>query len=235
MFCGISSMLFGAFYGTAFLMKVWEPIFISPMHDIVGIIKVTLFFGMAQLVLAMFINIINNFMIKDYIKALLGGTGLIGLIYYIAGAFLAYNVAKSGYNFSIIFEGENIILLFIVVSAMVLVLLTGVIRGLLHRRREELMDSVIELFEMLIAYPANTLSYIRLAAFALAHEVFCTLVEVMGSILGFIPSLILINLIVLLIDGFAAGIQALRLTYYEFSTKFFKGEGVEFKPLLTIR
>jgi len=36
---------------------------------------------------------------------------------------------------------------------------------------------------------------------------------------------------VVLIDGFAAGIQSIRLIFYEFSTKFFKGGGIRFKPL----
>jgi V/A-type H+-transporting ATPase subunit I len=37
--------------------------------------------------------------------------------------------------------------------------------------------------------------------------------------------------LVILVDGFAAGIQSVRLLYYEFSTKFFAGAGQKFKPL----
>jgi V/A-type H+-transporting ATPase subunit I len=48
---------------------------------------------------------------------------------------------------------------------------------------------------------------------------------------GALASLAVANFLALVIEGLAVGIQAMRLVYYEFSTKFFKGEGLEFQPL----
>jgi V/A-type H+-transporting ATPase subunit I len=65
----------------------------------------------------------------------------------------------------------------------------------------------------------------------MAHEVFGILAENMTSFAGPLASYLVANLLVLVIEGLAVGIQAMRLIYYEFSTKFFKGTGVEFIPV----
>ena len=230
--CGISSIIFGGLYGIAFLAKVWHPIFISPIHDLMEIIKVALIFGMIQLILAMSINVVNNIITKDYIKAILGGTGVVGIIYYLVGAYLASNIVASGYNIRVLGQPHNLMAAGVVLIMMVLAMLSGVIEAKKTGHKEEMMHSVIELIEMIVAYPANTLSYIRLAAFAIAHEVFGLLAETMSHMIGVVPSFIFANFIVLAIEGFAVGIQAMRLIYYEFSTKFLRGGGIKFRPLI---
>ena len=57
---------------------------------------------------------------------------------------------------------------------------------------------------------------------------------IFGPIVGIVPSFILMNLIVFVIEGFASLIQSLRLMYYEFSTKFYVDAGLRYQPLRII-
>jgi V/A-type H+-transporting ATPase subunit I len=93
------------------------------------------------------------------------------------------------------------------------------------------MDGFGEFIETFFSYITNSLSYIRLAAFAIAHGVLAGFALTLGASLGIIPSLIIVNIMVVIIEGFAAGIQSIRLIFYEFSTKFFKGGGIKFNPI----
>ena len=43
--------------------------------------------------------------------------------------------------------------------------------------------------------------------------------------------LILGNLMIIVLEGLSAGIQALRLNYYEFFTKYFRGSGSVYRPV----
>jgi V/A-type H+-transporting ATPase subunit I len=67
----------------------------------------------------------------------------------------------------------------------------------------------------------------------MAHEAFGILAENMSPISGELAGYLVANFLVFAIEALAVGIQAMRLLYYEFSTKFFRGEGLEFKPLFT--
>ena len=74
----------------------------------------------------------------------------------------------------------------------------------------------------------------RIAGLGIAHVClmmsFFTLAEMTGGILSVII-LILGNILVIGLEGLSAGIQALRLSYYEFFTKFFHGTGKLYTPI----
>lgn len=230
-FCGLSAVFFGVLYGVAFLKEVWEPIFLSPIHDLEGIIATALIFGVIQLLLAMTLSVVNKVLSHDYIGALLGGTGVAGIMYYSAGVYIAYNIIEHGFDLSAALLPEVLPATIIAVLSIFLVLASGFLEKIIEKKEEGLMHSIVELMEMIIAYPANSLSYIRLAAFAIAHEIFGVLAETMAHMINPLASFLFANVIVLGIEGFAVGIQALRLVYYEFSTKFFEGEGMLYEPL----
>lgn len=231
--CGTSAIIFGALYGVSFLVEIWKPIFLSPLHNLGEIMGVALLFGALQLVLSIVLNIVNKLRLGEKFEAIFGARGLTGLIFYIGGVYLAYNIALSGFDLSVVLNVNLLPITLIVVGAMILTPTTFIIKGTVTKHSELLMHGITEALELITEYPANSLSYIRLAAFALAHEAFGILVESLIDFLGFIPSMIFSNALVLMIEGFAVGIQALRLTYYEFSTKFFKGDGILFEPVIT--
>jgi V/A-type H+-transporting ATPase subunit I len=97
------------------------------------------------------------------------------------------------------------------------------------------VQAFFELFEALISYASNTLSYVRLGAFAVAHAglsmVVFLLADMLGGGLAAIPIIILGNIAIIAFEGLIVAIQTLRLEYYELFGKFFQGEGVPFTPL----
>jgi V/A-type H+-transporting ATPase subunit I len=101
-----------------------------------------------------------------------------------------------------------------------------------------IMEGIVELMESAIYYVSNSVSFLRVAAFALAHTVLSTIVFLLADMVGAAPGgiairilIILIgNLIIIVLEGLIVTIQVVRLQYYEFFSKFFMESGEEFKP-----
>lgn len=231
---GASSIVFGSLYGFMFFLKPLGQPIISPIHDIYTIIAIALWFGVIQLMLAMLLNVINLVRFGDILGAIFSGMGGMGILFYSSGVVIAYRLATSGFNFTALNSPEINIFLWLIIFSLVGVIGFGFYEAKFLRHGERLMHAISEIVEMIIAFPANSLSYIRLAAFAMAHEAFGILAENMSLMTGELVSYIIANFLVLAIEALAVGIQALRLTYYEFSTKFFKGEGIEFRPVMPL-
>jgi V/A-type H+-transporting ATPase subunit I len=96
------------------------------------------------------------------------------------------------------------------------------------------MQWIVELLEIFSGYLSNTLSFMRVAGLGIAHVClmisFFTLAEMTSGIMS-VLILILGNILVIGLEGLSAGIQALRLNYYEFFTKFFHGTGKLYTPI----
>jgi V/A-type H+-transporting ATPase subunit I len=100
-----------------------------------------------------------------------------------------------------------------------------------HGMSEALMEGVGEFIEMFLSYLTNSISYVRLGAFAVAHVALAEVAYILSPSIGFLPSYLLFNILVIILEGFSAGIQSVRLIFYEFSTKFYRDEGRLFRPL----
>ena len=89
------------------------------------------------------------------------------------------------------------------------------------------------MIEVLSTYLSNSISFVRVGAFALAHAVLGFIISKMVSIappsMG-IVILVIGNGIVIVLEGMIVAIQVIRLQYYEFFSKFFNETGKEFKP-----
>ncbi len=231
---GLSAMVFGVFYGSIFLYEGVRPLLLRPTESFYTVIGISLLFGVMQIILALALNVANKFLEGDFKEGIFGGKGLFGLIYYIIGVVLAYRLVLSGLQFSAFLWPENVLLTAGTLVMLLLVFLSPTMKMLGshdHKIGESLMEGFGEFIETFISYITNSMSYIRLAAFAIAHGILAEFAHALGGSMGLIPSLILVNVMVILIEGFAAGIQSIRLMYYEFSTKFFTGGGTRFNPL----
>jgi V/A-type H+-transporting ATPase subunit I len=97
-----------------------------------------------------------------------------------------------------------------------------------------LMQWIVELLEIFSGYLSNTLSFMRVAGLGIAHVslmiAFFTIADMTSGITSVIV-LILGNMLVISLEGLSAAIQALRLNYYEFFTKFFHGTGKLYTPI----
>jgi V/A-type H+-transporting ATPase subunit I len=91
-----------------------------------------------------------------------------------------------------------------------------------------------------MGFLANTVSFIRVAAFALAHAgLFIAIFDlakivhtdgVAGNAMSW-AVLIMGNIIAIGLEGLVVTIQAVRLNYYEFFSKFFMAGKSVYKPL----
>ena len=97
------------------------------------------------------------------------------------------------------------------------------------------METLVEGLEIFSGFLANTLSFMRVAGLGIAHVSLMTAFEDMadltGNIIFKILILILGNILVIALEGLSAGIQSLRLNYYEFFTKYFTGHGIAYEPV----
>ena len=104
----------------------------------------------------------------------------------------------------------------------------------------ELMgEGSMETFDTVLSIMSNVASYIRILALALAHiALMLSIQAVVGLIQGegiliqilIIIGLIFGNLVVILLEGILVFINAIRLHFYEFFFKFYKGSGTDFFP-----
>jgi V/A-type H+/Na+-transporting ATPase subunit I len=102
---------------------------------------------------------------------------------------------------------------------------------------QRLGASIAEAIETVLQLLINTLSFVRVGAFALAHaglaaaiNALCAGIEmrwlaVLGLALG--------NALLIVIEGLVVGIQTTRLILFEFFIRFLRGDGRALKPLQT--
>jgi V/A-type H+-transporting ATPase subunit I len=96
------------------------------------------------------------------------------------------------------------------------------------------VQSFMDWFESVISLLSNTLSFVRVGAFAVAHGGLSLAIFALAgeeADLGFWITIILGNLFIIGFEGLIVGIQTMRLHYYEILGKFFHGGGMRFEPL----
>ncbi len=97
-----------------------------------------------------------------------------------------------------------------------------------------IIEGFIELFEACLSYVTNTMSFLRIGGFILSHAGLMLVVNMLAGEGGvkYIIVQILGNLFVIGIEGFLVGIQVLRLEFYEIFSRFYKGDGKPFSPMV---
>lgn len=97
-----------------------------------------------------------------------------------------------------------------------------------------IVESFFEMFEVLLSFVTNTMSFLRVGGFILSHAGMMSVVMTLSNMvsIGASPFVIIIgNLFVLGLEGLIVGIQCLRLEFYEMFSRFFDGEGEPFTPV----
>jgi len=103
-----------------------------------------------------------------------------------------------------------------------------------------LVGGLVEIIETFSYYASNTMSFLRVAAFALAHAVLSFVVFTMaelvrdrapGGIAFQLVVFIVGNAVIIGLEGLIVTIQVIRLQYYEFFSKFFTRTGKSFDPI----
>lgn len=95
---------------------------------------------------------------------------------------------------------------------------------------EVLGTGIFELFETLLSYLTNTLSFMRVGAYAITHVGLMMVVRMLAGS-GLNPAVIVLgNLFVMGFEGLLVGIQVLRLEFYELFGRFYDDGGIPFQP-----
>jgi V/A-type H+-transporting ATPase subunit I len=257
---GISSMFMGFLNGEVFTN---ERLLIFPTRAITGfltgkpvdrilhlmpekgsIAKLFYFFGFTIAVgvllnsIGLLVNIINQWVLKKYEKALFSKTGLAGILFFWYAVFLAVRILRGGRFAWFDMLGLLVPVGCIFFGPVVWRLISGERPVLEHGLLVFIMEGFVEILETASTYISNTVSFLRVGAFALSHAVLSfivfTLSEMVGGLaVGPVFSLIVMifgNGVIILLEGMIVAIQVVRLQYYEFFSKFFTETGVEFSP-----
>ena len=94
-----------------------------------------------------------------------------------------------------------------------------------------------EALERLLQVGVNTVSFVRVGAFALAHAGLCAAVVGMAEAAGpaYWPVLLLGNAAIVALEGLVVSIQTTRLILFEFFIRFLTARGRPFEPLAAHR
>jgi V/A-type H+-transporting ATPase subunit I len=90
-----------------------------------------------------------------------------------------------------------------------------------------------EFVERLLQLGVNTVSFVRVGAFALAHAGLCSAIVGMAEAAGpgYWPVLIVGNAAIIALEGLVVSIQTTRLVLFEFFIRFLTARGRRFEPL----
>lgn len=187
------------------------------------------------------INIINLLRRKRLGQAIFTKTGLAGALLFWWAVGMGLRVLLGSKLASWDALGLGIPLLALFLGEPLTELIDGRAEG---EGKPSLMDilvkGAVELIEVLSYYASNTMSFLRVGAFALAHGVLSFVVFTMGELVrsrapgGFVLELVVFligNAIIISLEGLIVTIQVVRLQYYEFFSKFFTQTGKAFEPM----
>ena len=223
---GASSMVFGLLYGSIFgYEELIHPLWIAPLSDPALMLRLALYWGIGFVMLMLLIHIRNCVRDGAIAEAVFSGTGVAGAVFYLGIIYVAGSWLSAG-------EIGGIALAAALVP--LIIILAYQWRRLEATIGEKIIVTFIEGVETLLGFIANTLSFLRVAAFSLNHVALAIAVFTIANMLG--PAghwitVVLGNIFILVLEGAIVTIQVLRLEYYEGFSRFFSGDGREFRPL----
>ena len=232
---GISGMLFGALFGSLFGQEGILPhLWLSPLEDVMTLLLASVAGGVILLNLGFLLHVVSAWRSRDWGSLLFSSNGLAGIGLYWALAGVAVSIARGGSR------SPFLCVVALLVPTVAILLREPLVRLIVGSRPllesswvRYLVRAFFELFESLIGYFTNSISFVRLGAFAVAHGALGQVVFIMADMSGGLGRWLIIivgTAILIGFEGMVVGIQALRLEYYEFFDKFFQGTGRHFEP-----
>ena len=262
-YCGFFAAVFGVLYGSFFGFEgehftetfgfEFTPLWLSPIHDILRVLGLAIDVGIVLLIIGYLLGIYGHWRARDWGHMVFGHNGLVAFLFYLCflallGNFLgstpiAPQVAVAIGSLPLPFPILALVFGLMIMFSEVLIHWMEGHRPLIEGRGiggfiMYLVQAFMDWFEVVISQLSNTLSYVRVGAFAVAHGglslAFFRLAELVGGGehgLGYWIMLIVGNIFFITLEALIVGIQTMRLHYYEFLGKFFTGGGLRFEPL----
>ncbi len=230
---GLSGIIFGAVYGSVF-GKEYDFALVKPMESINSMLIVTIGMGVVFILLGLILNVINSFKRGDIGHALFHHNGISGIVFYVSLLVLILGGVLKMFEIPAALFGT------LIAISLICMYLSEPLSNLIRKRNGWLpkdgmfyVESLFELFEVVLSYLTNTISFLRIGAFAIVHVGMMMVVEVLSSGGGFggVAVMVLGNILVMCLEGLIVGIQVLRLQYYEMFSRYFEGAG---RPFVSI-
>jgi V/A-type H+-transporting ATPase subunit I len=214
-------MVFGVLFGSVFSMEHLLPaLWLHPLDRPLDILVIPLLFGSGLMVLGLLLGALQALWLGDVGSWMVRDAGLLLAFCGLPGLFISSNFA-----------------LVVVVGAIWFGV--GGAWILHHSTHQPLGSAVAASFgtfvERALQLAVNTLSFVRVGAFALAHAGLGLAVSVLtfSSDSWALKAIILVlgNLAIMILEGLVVSIQTTRLVLFEFFVRFFKAEGRPFQPI----
>ncbi|EST36499.1 V-type ATPase 116kDa subunit family protein, partial [Streptomyces roseochromogenus] len=228
---GIAAMLAGAAYGeffgpTGLLPVLW----LSPLDSPARLLAASVVFGAGLLAVAHAAGAVNRVRGNGWAAALFAASGCAGLLFYLGLALAAAGLLVRRPPVAVIGATGAL-------AGLALVAL-GLFRATAGGGAGY-AETAVRLFDIVVRTGTNTLSFARLAAFGLTHAALADLVwrgttglagrgaaGVVGAVLLFTVG----TAVSFGLEALVAGVQALRLDFYELFSRLFEAEGRPFRP-----
>lgn len=250
--CGISSAFFGTFFGSVFgfehaldpfyknvfgLSK--KPIEVMDASSTDTIIYSAVAIGIVLLIISMVLGICSLVKQKNYGEAIFGSRGFCGMVFYISLVFMVVDMLAL--HTGVV---TKLYVFFLMIVPLILLMFSEILIKIVNGQKDwkpeswadYLPQSFFELFEVVLSFITNTMSFLRVGAFVLVHAGMMMVVFTIADMFsgpGAIITLVIGNLIVTALEALVAGIQVVRLEFYEMFSKFFEGQGRPFTPIVS--
>ncbi|MGZ4279650.1 MAG: V-type ATPase 116kDa subunit family protein [Solirubrobacteraceae bacterium] len=228
---GLVAAAFGLLYGEAFGPTGIVPtVWLAPLDDPTRLLAAAVAVGALLLAVSYGMGIINRWREDGPRAALLAPSGIAGFAVF-AGAGLA---ALGVYLASTPVLAGGVL---VVIAGMAL--LFGGFAAEAGFAGTAVVQALIEVFDAVVRVGANLISFTRLGAFGLMHAALGAVVlDGARGLWGGGPTATLVAIVVFVagnaaafaLEALVAGVQAMRLEYYELFSRLFAGEGEPFSP-----
>lgn len=243
--CGFFSTIFGFMFGSIFGFEdIIEPLWLRPAKAMtnlpfIGMLNtvfiVAIAIGMGIILLTMILNIINAYKAHEPVESWFDTNGIAGFVFYasLVTTIVLYMTGKP--------LPATIVLVVMFLVPLALIFLKEPLTAMVEKKAEKIeggkgmfiVQGFFEMFEVLLSYFSNTLSFVRVGAFAVSHAAMMEVVLMLAGVESGNPNwavVVLGNVFVCGMEGLIVGIQVLRLEYYELFSRFYHGTGRAFKP-----
>jgi len=232
--CGVSAVCFGFVYGSVFGSEKLLPWGFKVLEDgnTMKILLVAVGIGVALIIICMVMNIITGIRQRDVKKIFFSPNGVAGFVFYmglaVAVIFMAV-LKKNIFTLPFIIGVVVVPLLLIFAATPLSKLLTGQKDWKPESVGMFFVEGVFEMFETLLSYVSNTISFLRIGAYAISHAGMMLVVYLLSNNTN-IAGIIFGNILVTGLETVLVCIQVMRLEYYEMFGRFYNGGGVKFSP-----
>ncbi len=214
---GAWAMVFGVLFGSVFGREDLIPaLWLHPVVEPLPVLTVPLLFGAGLIVLSILLS---------------------GLEHQWAGRFFEWVCGEAGMGVALLFGIASLRhpdLMAVAIGALVLQFF-GLAWNFRRSGGMAFARAAADLIEGLMRLVVNTLSFVRVGAFALAHAglslAVVSLADGTGNVVVSLVVMVLGNALIIAIEGLVASIQTTRLVLFEFFNRFLTAEGREFQPL----